>query len=138
MHKLLHKWPRILLGNMYSLLTVGIALAISSTASADIIEGEELVDPTRPLMFATSPAAAADLGSLFRNIVPANFDISFIRASSDNPIAVINNLQVTVGDVIGGAIVSSIGRDSVTLIINDEEQIINLYKTSVKSAVISR
>ncbi len=134
MRKLLHKS----LLDLSSLLALGLALAISSAAFADIIEGEELVDPTRPLEFAKGPTAATDLGSLFRNIVPANFDISFIRASSDNPIAVINNLQVTVGDVIGGATVSSIGRDSVTLLINDEEQIINLYKTSVKSAVISR
>jgi hypothetical protein len=128
----------LLVRNWFLLPGLGLALFLSSAANADVIDGEELVDPTRPLFAANSPAEVADLTELYRTVVPASFDISFIRASSSNPMAVINSLQVTIGDVIGGATVSSIDRDSVTLIINDEERIISLYKTSVKSAAATR
>lgn len=121
-------------------LTLALVWALfgSATALADVIDGEDLVDPTRPLFFTNGPAEDVDLTALYRTVVPASFDINFIRASSSNPIAVINNLQVTIGDTIGGATVVGIDRDTVTLLINGEEQIISLYKTSVKSAVISR
>jgi hypothetical protein len=69
--------------------------------------------------------------------VPANYDLTFIRASNTNPIAVINNQRVTLGDVIGGAIVTKISRSSVTLSTEDNEQIIGLYNTSVKRAVLN-
>jgi hypothetical protein len=127
-----------LVRNFTLLLKLSAALLLSYAANADVIDGEELVDPTRPLFSVNNPAEAEDLTDLYRTIVPASFDISFIRASSSNPIAVINSLQVTIGDVIGGALVSRIDRDSVTLLVNDEERIISLYKTSVKSAAVTR
>ncbi len=123
----------------YCLVLVSVFVLLSSiSAVADVIDGENLVDPTRPLFATNQLAEEADLTDLYRSIVPASFDISFIRASSTNPIAVINSLQVTIGDLIGGATVSSIDRDSVTLLVNGEEKIISLYKTSVKSATTTR
>jgi hypothetical protein len=124
--------------NCCSILLSMVALLTSVIAQADIIDGENLVDPTRPLFASNRPADEVNLTELYRTVVPASFEISFIRAGDTNPVAVINNLQVTLGDVIGGATVSSIGRDSVTLLINGEERIISLYNTSVKSAVIPR
>ena len=115
---------------------VYLVLLIQSV-SADIIDGEELADPTRPL-FASAANDEIDIAEVYRNVVPASFEIDFIRAGSDNPIAVINGVQVTLGDVIGGATVARIDRDSVTLLVNGQENEISLYKTSVKSAVIAR
>ena len=124
--------------NLAAYLAMMLALIFSVSAYADVIDGEELVDPTKPLFALSESQEPADLTDLYRTVVPASFDISFIRASSENPMAVINSLQVTLGDVIGGATVAKIDRDSVTLLINDEERIISLYKTSVKSAATAR
>ncbi len=119
-------------------LLFGSILLVTQLARADVIDGEELVDPTRPLFASTENNEEIDLTEIYRNVVPASFEINFIRASSENPIAVINGVQVTLGDIIGGATVAGIGRDTVTLLINGQENEISLYKTSVKSAVIER
>ena len=102
-------------------------------ADADLIDGEELPDPTRPLFVSSGDGADnSDVLAMIRNVVPASFDLSFIRAGS-SPIAVINQERVTVGDVIGGATVLGIERSSVTLSINGEERRISLYGDSIKA-----
>ena len=104
-------------------------------AMADIIDGEELVDPTRPLVMAS--ARSSDVESsvmdMIRNVVPSNFDVSFVRASSSSPIAVINDQRVTIGDEVNGATVVAIDRNSVTLSVNNEERRISVFGTSIKS-----
>lgn len=119
-------------------LTLFNALLLSSIVHGDVIDGEDLVDPTRPLMALTVEDDSVDLGAIYRAVVPASFDLSFVRASSSNPMAVINNQRVTIGDVIGGATVAEISRSSVTLLVNGEERKIGLYDTSVKGAVLSQ
>ncbi len=104
---------------------------------ADVIDGEELVDPTRPFQFAAVSDDASIL-DLIRTVVPSSYDLSFIRAGGDNPIAVINQQQLTIGDVIGGAEVIVIDRSGVTLRVNNEEQRISLYGISVKSNTVSQ
>jgi len=104
---------------------------------ADVIDGEELVDPTRPFQFAAVSDDASIL-DLIRTVVPSSYDLSFIRAGGDKPIAVINQLQLTIGDVIGGAEVIVIDRGGVTLRVNNEEQRVNLYGVSVKSNTVSQ
>lgn len=113
-------------------------LLVSAQTAAEVIDGEELVDPTVPLAELLIENEGIDLSTLFQNIVPSSFDLSFIRASNINPMAVINDQRVTVGDFIGGATVTKISRSSVTLLIQDEERIIGLYDTSVKSAVLKQ
>jgi hypothetical protein len=115
-------------------------LLVSAQALAEIIDGEELVDPTVPLaeVLIENAGLGIDLSALYQNIVPENFNLSFTRASTTNSMAVINNQRVTVGDLIGGATVTKISRSSVTLLIHDEERVIGLYDTSVKSAVLKQ
>ena len=105
--------------------------------NAEIIDFEELIDPTQPLIATKVEKSGLALSNIFRNIVPANYDLTFIRASNTNPIAIINNQRVTLGDAIGGAIVTKISRSSVTLSTEDIEQVIGLYNTSVKRAVLN-
>ena len=70
---------------------------------------------------------------LVRTDVLSNYDLSFVRAGGDHPIAVINQQQLTIGDVIGDAEVIVIDRGGVTLSVNDEEHRVSLYGVSVKS-----
>lgn len=128
---------------MFKFQTTAIAvtfLLVSAQALAEIIDGEELVDPTVPLaeVLIENAGLGIDLSALYQNIVPENFNLSFTRASTTNSMAVINNQRVTVGDLIGGATVTKISRSSVTLLIHDEERVIGLYDTSVKSAVLKQ
>lgn len=107
----------------------------ASNVHADLIDGEEFRDPTRPLFVRTQQVADGEVLSMIRNVVPSSYDLSFVRASSSSPIAVINSERVTIGDVIGGATVVAIERSSVTLSVNGEERVISLYGESVKSPV---
>ena len=125
---------------MFKQLTVlGLSLAVlgGGQVAADVIDGEELVDPTRP--FTLSSASDSSLvQELIRNVVPASYDLSFIRASSSSPMAVINQQRVTVGDIIGGAEVIAIDRSGVTLLVGEEERRISLYDVSVKTTSVSQ
>ena len=104
---------------------------------ADVIDGEDLVDPTRPFQF-TALNDDSSILDLTRTGVPASYALSFVRAGGDNPIAVINQQQLTIGDVIGGAEVIVIDRGGVTLRVDNEEQRISLYGVSVKSNTVSQ
>lgn len=109
-----------------------VSVLLASTSMADVIDGEALVDPTRPFQ-----VTAVDNGNLIvdlvRTDVLSNYDLSFVRAGGDHPIAVINQQQLTIGDVIGDAEVIVIDRGGVTLSVNDEEHRVSLYGVSVKS-----
>lgn len=112
-----------------------ISGVLSIGAYADVIDGEDLTDPTRPLV---RPLADIEDGDdfleQFSSVLPSSFELSFVRASSSSPMAVINDRRVTIGDVIGGAEVIAIDRSGVTLLLNGEENRINLYGSSVKAA----
>ena len=116
-------------------LIIGLSMQASALAMADQIDGEELLDPTRPLFFSTAPEGegSATVMNMIRNVLPSSFEVSFIRASSNSPMAVVNSERVTIGDSIGGASVVAIDRSSVTLLVNGEEQRVSLYGNSVKS-----
>jgi hypothetical protein len=114
-----------------------VSVLLATTSMADVIDGEELVDPTRPFQFAAVSDGASIL-DLIRTVGPSSYDLSFIRAGGDNPIAVINQQQLTIGDVIGGAEVIVIDRSGVTLMVNNEEQRVSLYGVSVKSNSVSQ
>ncbi len=120
-----------------SLLGLSVAVLCSGQVSADVIDGEELVDPTRPLSLGIVDDNSL-VQDLIRNVVPASYDLSFIRAGSTSPMAVINRQRVTIGDIIGGATVKAIDRSGVTLLVGDEERRISLYDVSVKTTSVSQ
>lgn len=111
------------------------ALIASGQVAAELIDGEELADPTRPLNFAISVDTEEAL-EIFRTVVPASYAVSFIRTGSSSSVAVINGQSVTIGDLIGGAKVVAIDRSGVTLLTNDnEEKRIGLSSTNIKPAL---
>ena len=67
---------------------------------------------------------------LFRS---ANYAVSFVRASSTSPVAIINDQRVTLGDKLGEAEVVAIDRSSVTLRIANQERRISIFDTQVRS-----
>lgn len=103
-----------------------------SFAQSNLIDGEEFKDPTHPL-FVSAQSGSDEVLQMIRNVVPASYDVSFIRAGSTSPMAVINSERVSIGDIVGGATVTAIDRSSVTLSVNGEERIISLYGESIKS-----
>jgi hypothetical protein len=112
------------------------ALFGDAPVSADVIDGEELVDPTRPLFTNQRSNTDSDstVAAMINRVLPSSFDLSFIRLGGNGAMAVINDQRVGIGDSIGGAEVVAIDRSSVTLSINNQEQRISLYDTDVKSA----
>lgn len=112
-------------------------LIVGTQVSAEVIDGENLVDPTRPFLVGDVDDNSL-VQELIRTVVPASFDVSFIRAGSNSPMAVINQQRVSIGDIIGGAEVKVIDRDGVTLLVGDEEKRISLYDVSVKATSVSQ
>ena len=112
---------------------------MTQAVCADVIDGEDFVDPTRPLLAGGSRDAGAagagqlDVTSFIRNVLPSSYDVSFIRASGTYPMAVVNNERVTIGDSVGGAEVIAISRNSVTLLIDNEERSFSIFDTALKA-----
>lgn len=113
------------------------SVMVSAQVFADVIDGENLVDPTRPFLIENVDNSSL-VQELIRTVIPASYDVSFIRAGSSSPMAVINQQRVTIGDIIGGAEVKVIDRDGVTLLVGGEEQRISLYDVSVKTISVSQ
>ncbi|PCJ22363.1 MAG: hypothetical protein COA96_14740 [SAR86 cluster bacterium] len=119
---------------MFRIINIVLLLSVMfvGTVSADVIDGEELVDPTRPFAAIISSNDTGIL-DLLRTVIPSSYDLSFIRAGGSSSIAVINDQRVTVGDTIGGAEVLAIDYGGVTLLVNNVERRISLYDTIIKS-----
>ena len=116
-----------------------ICACIASGVAADVIDGEELIDPTRPLLVEQEAVPEEESGGslldMFRAATATEFEVTFVRASSRSPMAIVNDQRVTVGDVISGATVVAIDRNSVTMEVDGLQQEISLYTTNVKSPV---
>ncbi|NKB33364.1 MAG: hypothetical protein GKR91_09725 [Pseudomonadales bacterium] len=117
-------------------LLIMLTISPINFALADLIDGEELIDPTRPI-FVTGDGGGdlGDIAAMIRDVIPASYELSFVRASESSPMAVINEQRVTIGDVIGGATVVSIDRDGVVLSVNEQERRISLFGSNVKTPV---
>jgi len=116
-----------------------IGACVASGVAADVIDGEELIDPTRPLLVELAKVPEEEAGGslldMFRAATSTEFEVTFVRASSRSPMAIVNDQRVTVGDVISGATVVAIDRNSVTMEVDGLQQEISLYSTNVKSPV---
>lgn len=116
-----------------------IGACVASGVAADVIDGEELIDPTRPLLVELAEVPEEEAGGslldMFRAATSTEFEVTFVRASSRSPMAIVNDQRVTVGDVISGATVVAIDRNSVTMEVDGLQQEISLYSTNVKSPV---
>lgn len=122
--------------------TASLLLIVQSMAHADIIDGEEFRDPTRPLEVAQpvtedgeGAGRIATFLDRFRGETPPTFEVTFVRASSTSPMAVVNEQRVTLGDVVNGATVVGIDRNGVTLAVDGLERHFGMFSNSVKSPV---
>lgn len=112
-----------------------VALAFSLAAYAEVIDGEDFVDPTRPLFVSSvsSTTSDIDVSGFIGRVIPSSWDVSFVRASGLTPMAIVNSERVTIGDSVGGAQVLEIDRNGVTLLINEEERRISVFDTAIKA-----
>ena len=109
-----------------------LLIALAGIARADIVDGEELSDPTRPIGMSDDAVAAVAAGPRV-DFFAANYAVSFVRASSTSPVAIINDQRVSLGDKLGEAEVVAIDRSSVTLRIANQERRISIFDTQVRS-----
>ena len=100
-----------------------LVTVIAPMTYADRIDGEELVDPTRP--YGISDETPAPRAS-------RRYEVQFIRAGGDGPVAVVNNKRVGVGELVDDAMVLAITRDRVTLLINGQEVEVRLNEGITK------
>jgi len=92
------------------------------------VQDEILRDPTAPLFSSAGSQPQANLFSLV-----SSYKVTSILLRPNMKVAVINSRQVREGDVIGNAEVVKIDKNTVTLQVAGEEQILELYGRSVKT-----
>lgn len=116
-----------------------VCVPLSLNANAEIFGDEDLKDPTRPVgaslvinegqedgIFSGLLGSA---GSLLRS----GYEVSFIRAGGAEPVAMINQVLVKTGDMIGEAEVVAIEADSVSLKVDGEIQRVASFSNTIKS-----
>ena len=111
---------------------IWLLFSLAGIASADIIDGEDLSDPTRPRGMSADAVAEVSAGPRL-DFFAANYNVTFVRASATSPVAIINDQRVTLGDQLGEAEVVAIDRSSVTLRIANQERRISIFDTQVKT-----
>jgi len=107
-------------------------LCASPALPAEVVDGEDFIDPTRPLALTRIQRPVVQGERPDDGAVARQFEVTFVRAGSSVPIAVINDQRVTIGDTVGQATVVAIDRSGVTLSVHNQEQRVSLISTSVK------
>ena len=125
-----------------------VLLMSAVPAQAEMIDGEDLKDPTRPMGVSAAMEAEGNgrgVGSLLAgllggatDLLSGGYTVSFIRAGGTDPVAMINDQLVRAGDRVGEAEVVSIDRDRVSLRIDGEVREIMGFDSSVKSRADAR
>lgn len=119
------------------LLMVAGLMAGTAGAQQRILEidGEVLRDPTQPPNAVLGMVSVSDFETLVR-FNPNNYRVSFIRSGGINPVAVVNNHTVTIGDQIDGVItVSDIKAGAVVLKADGLDHEIRLYDQPVRQEI---
>ncbi len=122
---------------MFSRGLVLIACCLAALlASAADNRFEGLVDPTLPLQLSLKGVSSESLGLRVNTEVvqrlAGGYRVSSILIRGKDPVAFVNNQQVSVGSEIDGAVVASIDREGVTLTRGIEEFRVTLYGDSPK------
>jgi len=116
-------------------LAVGCCLAALAASAADN-RFEGLVDPTLPLQLSLEGVRSESLGLRVNTEVvqrlAGGYRVSSILIRGKDPVAFVNDQQVSVGSEIDGAVVASIDREGVTLTRGIEEFRVTLYGDSPK------
>ena len=117
------------------LVLTACCLAVLSASAADN-RFEGLVDPTLPLQLSLKGVSSESLGLRVNTEVvqrlAGGYRVSSILIRGKDPVAFVNDQQVSVGSEIDGAVVASIDREGVTLTRGIEEFRVTLYGDSPK------
>lgn len=108
-------------------LAMPFAIAAQTVDNSDL---DELVDPTTPLLLNTTVQQSAQ--NLFSLL--STYRVTSILIRPNMKVAVINSRQVREGDLIGNAEVVKIDKNSVTLAVAGEQQVLELYGRSIKKS----
>ena len=122
---------------MFSRGLVLIACCLAALlASAADNRFEGLVDPTLPLQLSLKGVSSESLGLRVNTEVvqrlAGGYRVSSILIRGKDPVAFVNDQQVSIGSEIDGAVVASIDREGVTLTRGIEEFRVTLYGDSPK------
>lgn len=118
----------------FLILLVLLSLFVVVNVRAELVNGEDLTDPTRPLDFDRQAISEGlNLGGIASRF--NNYKVSSILIRQQLRIAVVNSQRVSIGDEIGNARVTDIDSESVTLDINGESRVIRLYENSIKTLI---
>jgi len=116
------------------LTACGCLVPFLASAADNRFEG--LVDPTLPLQLSLKGVSSESLGLRVNTEVvqrlAGGYRVSSILIRGKDPIAFVNDQQVSVGSEIDGAVVASIDREGVTLTRGIEEFRVTLYGDSPK------
>jgi len=108
--------------------------ALMASAADNRFEG--LVDPTLPLQLSLKGVSSESLGLRVNTEVvqrlAGGYRVSSILIRGKDPVAFVNDQQVSIGSEIDGAVVASIDREGVTLTRGIEEFRVTLYGDSPK------
>lgn|SRR5690554_382725 len=103
-------------------------------AQSQYIDGELLRDPTQPAYVMTSEAGVVS-GGAAPQIDRSRYELSFIRTGGDQPVAVINNQPLTIGDRVSDALVRDIRAGEVVLLIDGQELVLATNSTPIREPV---
>jgi len=104
--------------------------AVSGQTGRNDLDLDTLVDPTAPLFLSTTSQPQGNLFNLM-----STYRVNSILIRPNTKVAVINSRQVREGETIGNAEVLQIDKNSVTLLVAGEEQVLELYGRSIKTLI---
>ena len=121
------------------LLAITACALLSSVVYAQgaMIGGELLRDPTRPPSVSADIAApqVVDVGGASFSLDRSNYVLSFIRTGGSAPIAVINNMTLSIGDEIDGVRVLDIRNGEVVVSAENQEYVLTTFARPVREPV---
>jgi hypothetical protein len=112
--------------------------ASSQVQRTQTIDGELLRDPTQPPAMAGAVSVITDLvevGGASLTLDRTNYVVSFIRTGGSQPVVVINNTTLTVGDEIEGARVVDIRSGEVVLAAQNQEFVLTTFSRPVREPI---
>ena len=104
--------------------------AVSGQTGRNDLDLDTLVDPTAPLFLSNTSQPQGNLFNLM-----STYRVNSILIRPNTKVAVINSRQVREGETIGNAEVLQIDKNSVTLLVAGEEQVLELYGRSIKTLI---
>lgn len=117
--------------------TIVTGAAFAQAQRSQMIDGELLRDPTQPPSMGITAVISdiVEVGSASLTLDQASFMVSFIRTGGSQPVAVINNTTLTIGDEIEGARVVDIRNGEVVLSAQDQEYVLTTFSRPVREPV---